>query len=383
MRRFDFLPSYHYEDNTDGIINNPAELALRDYIIEGNCGKNLIRYPYAQKTIRTNGITFTDNGDGTITINGTATAIAIFYINYVEYPLILEVGNQYTLSGGKSYFEGIILCLQDTSYKQSTFGGTITANYEKYYAFIRVNEGTTVDNFILKPQLELGETATEYEQYKSVGDLNSTDNKYHIPIVCGGKNLISYPYTDTTKTENGITFTDNGDGSVTVDGTTTATAYFSISDITDRIDRTKKYILSGGETTRISVYITLSYKNAWKKDIMSWNGASVIVDFPSYTDIEYDKIIVNAYVPHGGAGITVNDVTIKPQLELGTVATEYEPYIAPRTTNIILDRPLGPGKSISKKADNLPDIVLNKDSNIITVDTEVKPKATTYQYYTY
>lgn len=35
------------------------------------------------------------------------------------------------------------------------------------------------------------------------------------------KNLISYPYDETTKTEGGYTFTDNGDGSVTVSGTNT------------------------------------------------------------------------------------------------------------------------------------------------------------------
>ena len=31
-----------------------------------------------------------------------------------------------------------------------------------------------------------------------------------------GKNLIPYPYVETTKTVNGVTFTDNGDGSITV-----------------------------------------------------------------------------------------------------------------------------------------------------------------------
>ncbi len=41
-------------------------------------------------------------------------------------------------------------------------------------------------------------------------------------------NLLQYPYTDTTKTENGITFTDNGDGSITVNGTATGEAYFEL-----------------------------------------------------------------------------------------------------------------------------------------------------------
>lgn len=35
MSRWRFLPSYHYEDSTDGKIDNPAELQLRDYTIAG------------------------------------------------------------------------------------------------------------------------------------------------------------------------------------------------------------------------------------------------------------------------------------------------------------------------------------------------------------
>ena len=42
------------------------------------------------------------------------------------------------------------------------------------------------------------------------------DNIEAIVNVYGSKNLNSYPYTSNTKTENGLTFTDNGDGSITV-----------------------------------------------------------------------------------------------------------------------------------------------------------------------
>lgn len=35
MRRYDLLPTYHYESNTDGVINNPAVSELRDYTIYG------------------------------------------------------------------------------------------------------------------------------------------------------------------------------------------------------------------------------------------------------------------------------------------------------------------------------------------------------------
>ena len=44
-----------------------------------------------------------------------------------------------------------------------------------------------------------------------------------------GSNILSYPYTDTTKTTNGITFTVNGEGDVVVTGTASADAYFAIA----------------------------------------------------------------------------------------------------------------------------------------------------------
>ena len=50
-------------------------------------------------------------------------------------------------------------------------------------------------------------------------------------------------------------------------------------------------------------------------------------------------------------------------------------------TTIYLDSPLADGESINYKADNLPDIVLNKGANTITTDTAVKPKKIIAKYY--
>ena len=51
-------------------------------------------------------------------------------------------------------------------------------------------------------------------------------------IAHSGKNMLPYPYIDTTGTKGGITYTDNGDGSITINGTATTTSYFNLcSDI--------------------------------------------------------------------------------------------------------------------------------------------------------
>ena len=63
-------------------------------------------------------------------------------------------------------------------------------------------------------------------------------------MVVSGKNLITYPYRNTTKTINGITFTDNGDGTITANGTATANATFLI-DKKLGFEKEGNYFLSG------------------------------------------------------------------------------------------------------------------------------------------
>ena len=79
-------------------------------------------------------------------------------------------------------------------------------------------------------QLELGSAATTYEPYTggkpspspeypqalhSIGDGGS------VGLTVAGGNLLPYPYVNTTKTENGATFTANNDGSVSLSGAAT------------------------------------------------------------------------------------------------------------------------------------------------------------------
>ncbi len=115
------------------------------------CGKNLIPYPYVDTTKTHNGITFTDNGDGSVTINGTATAEAYFYLQRnVEY------GNT----------------INAVNFKEGATNGIYTASKRLYYnslnkhLTINILAGYVVTNETIYPQLELGTTATEYEPYK-------------------------------------------------------------------------------------------------------------------------------------------------------------------------------------------------------------------------
>lgn len=64
-----------------------------------------------------------------------------------------------------------------------------------------------------------------------------------------GSNILEYPYTDTTKTTNGITFTVNGEGDVVAAGTATADAYFTIAEGTSSqlgMTAGKKFVITSG-----------------------------------------------------------------------------------------------------------------------------------------
>ncbi len=130
-------------------------------------GKNLFAYPY-NPTKNENGVTFTDNGDGTITVNGTATADSTFYFHGWDKNAIRPTtGKTYTLSGAPSDIQGIwIQTSNGSAYPTDQGKGvTFTASGE-YHFYLIVKSGTTVSNVVIKPQLELGDTATEYEAYK-------------------------------------------------------------------------------------------------------------------------------------------------------------------------------------------------------------------------
>ena len=284
-------------------VNDCESGTAVDYTVWGNTvtGKNLISYPYISTTKTENGITFTDNDDGTVTANGTAT----------------------------------------------------------------------------------GEAATEYEPYTEsyVGDktlVSDNTYKYKIPIVNSGKNLIPYPYYQTTKTENSITFTDNGDGTITANGTATSNATYLIKFRKNFTVKKRIYTLSGCPTggNKSSYFLGIDVYNGetWLKSF-SDNGEGVFADLTSsvFTGL-------NMYI-YVATGATVENLTFKPQLELGTTATEYEPYRVPVNANIYLDEPLKQGESINFGADNLPELQLFEGSNVITANTVVKPEKIVIDYY--
>ena len=184
-----------------------------------------------------------------------------------------------------------------------------------------------------------------------------------------GKNLVAYPFPETTLTRYGITYTDNGDGSITANGTATANSHFIFKGKSSL--PVGKYAFSGCPTggSASTYYMTVNGFYGIKSDIGSGGSLEVKNDSPQTNFV----IIVMA-------GTTVSNLVFKPQLELGTTATEYEPYLDPSTATLTryglseTDNPKTYTPNSDGTVDGVtslyPTTVLTTDTEGVTIDVE-------------
>lgn len=278
--------------------------------------KNLIPYPYANTTKTESGITFTINDDGTITIDGTSTANIKFNLTN-EFEFKIPKGS-YVISGGAT---SCSLVLRTTNSQFIDVVGsaksfTIVDNEEIRDIYLYITAGKTFSNVVIRPLL--GKDTTVYTPYVDVSKAK---------LYKTGKNLISYPYVHTTRTENGITFTDNGDGTVTANGTATANTLFSVANWGKCNLPAGSYFLSGCPVGGSSKYrITIALKgditgNASPIFEGSDNGNGLQININETAVGLYLRLVIMQ-------GTTANNLVFKPQLEKDT-GTEYESYIEP------------------------------------------------------
>lgn len=287
--------------------------------------KNLLPFPYFHSSMLQAGITYTVNSDGTITANGTATGRSEFVLSANKSDW---ASGNYVLSGCPSGGSADTYSLQTINGFSDTGSGlqkNDTAEFARISIIIK--KGTTVSNLVFKPQLELGTTPTAYTPY--------TTDFSGVTLKRCGKNLLPYPYYNTTKTTNGITFTDNGDGSVTISGTATGNAYFYLQ---RNADYGAREINS----------VTKPSNN---------NGVYTICKRMHYNPIN-KTVTINI-----NPGTTLNE-TVYPQVELGVKATDYEAYLPPTEYT-----PSSDG-TVTGVTGNSEDITLMTDTAGVAVNAE-------------
>lgn len=157
----------------------------------------------------------------------------------------------------------------------------------------------------------------------------------------GAKNLFPYPYQDTTNTTNGITFTDNGDGTVTVSGTASANTRFSFDNyatndpINFPLPGGQKYIVSRGytETTNAYMFIRVFYTanlSDSESVLVELKNSDEVLDLTNYPTIYGFR---SQIVVANGTAITT-PITFKPMIRLESITDDT--YVPFGMTNIAL-----------------------------------------------
>lgn len=136
-----------------------------------------------------------------------------------------------------------------------------------------------------------------------------------------GKNLIFYPFRDTSFTKNGLTFVDNGDGSLTVSGQATARTVFYFTTAAN-IHSDGLVISSGVNNMSASTYMmeTAVSTSSGGMSYIAVTGSSGIAKLPTGGVVSTIHLIVYE-------GTTLNNQRVYPQLlHEKSPITPFEPY---------------------------------------------------------
>lgn len=329
--------AHAYEPSIESNVNLKKEIDKTSTLQ----GQNLIPYPYDGTEGNTNGITWTVNDDGSVTANGTASKEAPYSLIY-PYNLStmksLQLGNTYIISDGLTdeqhtnvgYMQLVRYDKNNPTnwkYEVSSMKGTeiYTANDEntlQYGIRLIIRNGATANNITFKPMLEVGTMSHEYQPTTiSNTSLNERLSDQQ------GQNLIPYPYyRPDSYTNNGITWTVNEDGSVTANGTATATAHYAVFIGKLGLEIGKNYVFTITTVKgQASLYLANKNKQNINTDIAACrtvNNSTLSVIFKYSQTDDFDRDELGLYIV---AGTTLTNCIIKFQLERGTIRHEYQP----------------------------------------------------------
>ena len=306
--------------------------------------KNILPYPYNETTKTVNGVTFTDNGDGTVTIatdSGGATAHTRFYFQNINNDFDLE-NRRYILSDNSNDSANLyseVALYNGTTYQnvvyrttnagKVTFKLTDTPIRDRLTVYIQVRSGyTNTTGITFKPMIRLAEDADPTWKPYAMTNKELTDNKvgWDSNGLLGAKNLDGT--IRKSQTSNGITFTVNSDGTVTANGTSTASTnqfsdYF-IAPITGQV------ILSGGVNVNAHIFPWDDTDNARPyADSTQTTRVSSSIDAYGTQEVSFYMIKGHKYrmIVRIYSGTTVSNVTFKPMIRLATdTDTTYVPY---------------------------------------------------------
>lgn len=165
------------------VVNAEDKLALAEQTL-GYSKKNMLPYPYASSSAVNMGITWTDNGDGTITANGTSTDRVQLDLGSV----LLKAGTYIVSQGFLADNKGAMMFLNYPENDSTIFVDLMNKTSAEFtllndtQVVVKIEvrtAGVTVSNVVFKPMIRRAEILDEtWEPYRlSVSDMIQEDTE--------------------------------------------------------------------------------------------------------------------------------------------------------------------------------------------------------------
>ncbi len=416
------------------ITDSLTDESLTGCKVWGGCGKNLIDWSTA-KYSRLN-VSEETLSDGIWTVKGdntrdpTTTSQGSYFNGQISIRGFQKIPNNTKVT--LSFYATLLELNSKTGYKDDVkhqiFFGPRTNNTQYVKAFFSNPEINTrekytytftttsaLDDWIMgfrlggskwqvelnTLQLEVGDTATTYEQYKTVGDFDSLYGKYQVPITVCGKNVLDIAginskgiYSSTISSGVKISY-DKDTQIITLNGTSTSSVSTNQFVLNHEIsgDAVISAKVIEGTVEGNGYYFGLATTSyALPGDVriqLTENGIDTAKSAGTRTLEKSGKYVVI----QSNAAATYNNFQFQLQIEKGATATEYEPYTN-SILNAALGTPLAPGEYIDlirKKRVNgstETDILVagelktvDSDVNNIICGTTIAPEKIDVEYY--
>nr|DAR07118.1 MAG TPA: hypothetical protein [Caudoviricetes sp.] len=313
-------------DNVYPIADKTRALVTR---IEGKTTKmvQLLDKSTYSATQTKSGITATNNGDGSWTINGTATEGS--FLNFSE-ELSLDGGHKVLLTGNKTN-SGFALGLLNQNIRDFGNGGVgnIKADSGKSWGIVW-ESGAVINNVTITPQLfDLTamnrEDITSAEQFKAeFPDLYPYENGNIYPakisgVKFTGKNLLKLKLSSTNKC------TANIEDDVLKITPTTSNAGDSVFAEVKTHLKAGEYVLSSiseNQNTTPTQFIV-------SKGQYGENNITTICPKGTKFTLDSESDIYILIYPCLHSALPFKAMSVQIQIQAGTAPTAYEPYIDP------------------------------------------------------
>lgn len=282
------------------------------------------KYP---ATITNSGVTFTNNGDGTITLNGTNTGDSTNLYSFMY--ISVKAGHYYYIySGQEGRWEN---CMFTVNYSISAINGDGNIgfqdrSFDTCVVYLYIGAGATFNNYIVKPQFfdltemyGAGHEPTTVEQFRQ----DFPNEMYDYSPECW-KRLKELRYKTETKN-----LLDISKAEITQhNGYWTSNANYTEHFYTQIVEPGKTYTVS------YECYNPLAGLDALSLGVQTGSGfgdgTALYIGLVGDAKYKWDKQYRVFTIPNDITQITLSAFTDTMfrnlQIELGSTATPYQPY---------------------------------------------------------